>query len=424
MMHPKIHPEALELAGLLEPTWAGKLSELQASGVPLNANVVGQRQTENILQDQRAVDMRTAILELEPNAAPLTVITSRLPSKGTHNPEFSWVENSLASRFDAVNDGTGMTSGDTAMVVDDATKFEVQDLVKVTRTGEVVRVTAINTGTNTLTVTRGVGGGAAAINDNDELLKIGSAFAEGSRSKDAVSKNPSKVTNYTQIVKTPFEASETLIHSDTYTSPRDFDMAANHAGIEHKKDWEEIYIAGKPSETTANGETVRTTGGCLHFITSNINSIAGTMTEAEFYAGFRTAFRFGNQTQKTLFASELFVETINTYPRSKLELIQSDNDTTFGLRVMRFVSPFGNLNVVTHYLLEGSTYGGYGIVLDMSNVRARPLQNAEGSRDTRLVMNIQETDRDGRKHEYRTERGLEFGLEKTHALYTGVTGAA
>jgi hypothetical protein len=78
----------------------------------------------------------------------------------------------------------------------------------------------VNSGTNTLTVVRGVGGGAAAINDNDELLLIGSAQPEGDTSKPARSGNPTKVTNYTQIHRTPYESTETLIHSDTFTPRR------------------------------------------------------------------------------------------------------------------------------------------------------------------------------------------------------------
>lgn len=387
-------------------------------------DVTGARGTLNITQAQRKVDMREAILELEPNEAPLTVLLGRIPAEGTHNPKYDWVENELWARFDAVNDATGMIAGDTAMVVDNAAKFQVGDLVKVTSTGEVVRVTAVDTGTQTLTVVRGVGGGAAAIADNAELYIIGRAFEEGSLAPDAVSDNPTVVSNYTQIIKTPFEATNTLIHSDTYTRPKDFKMAANHAGIEHKKDWELVFWLGKPSEVAGASHPIRTTGGVLHFVTTNINSIAGTMTEAEFYAGFRTAFRYGNKKTKTLFASEIFVETINTYPRGKLQAVQADHDTTYGLNVQRFVSPHGNLNVICHYLFEGAEYGGLGVVLDLSNIRRRPLANSEGSRDTHIEMNIEDRGRDGKKHQYLTEQGFECGLEKTHAIYEGVTGAA
>jgi hypothetical protein len=90
--------------------------------------------------------------------------------------------------------------------------------------------------------------------------------------------------------------------------------------------------------------------------------------------------------------------------------------------VQRFQSPHGTLNFVTHNLLEGSVYGGYIAVLDMSLIKKRPLANAQGSRDTHIRRNIQAADADTQKHEYLTESGLEFGLEKAHALITNITG--
>jgi hypothetical protein len=82
---------------------------------------------------------------------------------------------------------------------------------------------------------------------------------------------------------------------------------------------------------------------------------------------------------------------------------------------MKFESPHGTLNVVTHNLLEGATYGGYGVVLDLSLIKKRPLANDQGSRDTHIRQNIQAPDADTRKDEYLTEsEGLEFGQEKRH----------
>lgn len=390
------------------------------------APVTGQRTSLNITQALRAVDMRREILELEPDAAPLCQLTmgkqNRLGTEPTHNPKFDWAESELANRFDAVNNGAGYILSATSIVVDDGTKFAAWDLVKVTRTGEVMLVTAV--ATNTLTVERGIGGGAAALVDNDELLRIASADAEGADVRDGVTSNPTTATNYTQIFRKSWQATETLVHSNTYTSPTDWRRAGALAGIEHKKDQELAFWLGTKRETTLSGKPHRTTGGVLSFVTTNVTDIAGTMTETEFYDGFSDAFRYGNKKVKTLFCSRLFAGVINTYPRGKIQAIQSDQDSTYGLNVTRFVSPFGTLNVVIHDLFEGTEYAGYGVILDLSMVKRRPLANQEGSRDTQVLPNRQGNGVDGRQHEYLTEVGLEVGLEKTHAIYTGVTGAA
>ena len=64
------------------------------------ADITGARGTANITQSIRKIDMKEQILELEPSSAPLTVLCSKLGSMGTHNPEFSWVEDQLDNRYD------------------------------------------------------------------------------------------------------------------------------------------------------------------------------------------------------------------------------------------------------------------------------------------------------------------------------------
>lgn len=380
------------------------------------ADITGARGTGNISQSMRKVDMKEAILLLEPDAAPLTVLSGRLNKRPTHNPEFSWQEDALDNRFDTVQ-GAQLDSATTIPVTTGA-NFAQHDLVKVTRTGEVMRVTAV--AGNNLTVVRGVGGAGIAINNLDELLIIGSAQPEGDTSKPARSTNPVKRTNYTQIQRTPFESTNTLIHSDEYTRPSDWEYQANKKGIEHKKSLEYQAWHGRPSEDLTGSQPRRTSGGVFFYVVTNVTDAGGTLTETVFFQAMRPAFRYGAKA-KVLFASMRIVDVLNSFPRGKIETIQADNDKTYGLNVRQFVSPHGTVNLVTHYLLEGTTYGGSAVLLDLSQISARPLANAKGSRDTHILNDIQAPDADTTKSEYLTEGGLEFGNEKTHALLTNVT---
>jgi hypothetical protein len=133
--------------------------------------------------------MAQEILLLEPDAAPLTVITKNINKKATVNPKFQWLEDELDPRFDRINNGAGYASGATSIVVDNGAYFEVQQIVYVTRTKESMRVTAV-AGTNTLTVVRGVGSTAQALVDNDELLIANTAQPEGDVSRVARTRNP------------------------------------------------------------------------------------------------------------------------------------------------------------------------------------------------------------------------------------------
>jgi hypothetical protein len=409
--------DVADLAALEAQGWTDRLAALVESGVPLNATVTGARGTASIGSFQRKIDMESAILMLEPDAAPLVTLTGqRISRKPTHNPEYSWVEDELAPRFDVVN---GTTGTGTSVIVTNYDRFAEHDLIKVTRTGEIMRVTAVTSGTATLTVVRGVGGSAVALLATDELLIIGSAQPEGDTSKPARSSNPVKVTNYTQIWRTPWESTETLLHSDTFTEPADWDYQANVHGIEHAKSQEYTMWHGRPSENLTGSQPRRTTGGVFYYITTNVTDAGGTLTEAEFWAALRPAMRYGAKL-KTLFASDLGANVLNQFPMGKLHVLQGED--TYGLDVRRFISPSGRVNVVTNYLFEGAVYGGYMAVLDLSQIKKRYLANSRGSRDTHVKDGIQAPDAETMKSEYRTEAGLEFGLEKTHALITGITG--
>ncbi len=383
------------------------------------ADVTGPRNTANVTQDIRRIEMAETILELEPNSYPLTVLASRLGTETTGNPEFFWMEDERAARFSAVNGTTG-TGAD--VVVDDPSYFAEHAMWKNTRTGENMRVVSVTASSSTVTFVRGVGGSAVATADEDELMHIGWAQPEGDTSRPERSTNPTKVTNYTQIIRTPFGATRTWRQSANMTRPKDWDRQANKASIEHAIDWEETFFHGKPSENTSGANPRRTTGGAFHYIQSNFTHAGGAMTEAEFFGAFSAAFRYGNQQTKTLFASRLVVDVINGYPRGKLELVQADNDATYGINVTKFRSPHGDLNVIRHNLLEGDEYGGYGVILDLSLIKRKVLSSPdEGSADTHIRENIQPNDLDGRKDEVLTEQGLQFGQEKAHAIIDGVT---
>src|SRR3954454_12047469 len=70
-----------------------------------------------------------------------------------------WLEDALLPNTDKVNDATYADPlTDTQFVVVNGARFRVGDQVQVEGAGEVMLVTAVNTGTNTLTVVRGYGG--------------------------------------------------------------------------------------------------------------------------------------------------------------------------------------------------------------------------------------------------------------------------
>jgi hypothetical protein len=348
---------------------------------------------------------------------------------GFHARERRGSEVHLAQRssskrgVDAVNNGAGYASGATSVVVDNGPLFAVDDLVKVPRTAEVVQVTGVST--NTLTVVRGIGSTtAAALVDNDPLYIIGTAAEEGSRSEVARSESPVVQTNYTQIFKHSVEASGTWMSSSNNSTPHDFPWQKRKSMIEHLKDIEGAFLFGGPGEATGpNGKKQRSTGGLLYYMTANNQAAGGTWTLASVNTFIRTITRYGSRS-KTFFVSALVASVLDTLSQNKMQTRVGDD--TFGVKILTYQTNLGELKIVPHRLLDDAGYTGVGIAVDFASqalgYRYLNGNGPGGARDTHVLLNRQESDRDGEKDEILTECGLRVGMPETGGVVTGVTG--
>ena len=387
--------------------------------------VTGYRDTNNITSTQLTRDIRKEILLYDQDLTPLVVLSSQLNggSAETVNPKFEWYEEDRDARRD-----TSTTTGSTAtqLTVGDATKWAAHDLWQNTVQDEVVRVVSVDSAT-LVTVIRDVAGtGATTFASGDEYIRLGTAKQEGDTSVASRSGNATAKFNYTQIFERTYSMTDTARNTANYTSPHDWDWRAMRAMQEFKLDQEFAFLFGAKSLDTSGEHPRRTTQGVVPTITTNVNDAGGTMSETEWWSYYGSGFRYSNASKiKFGFGARTPMDVLNSFPRGKLEVIQADQDTTYGLSIMKFRHVHGTVNLMTHNLLEDSTstYKKYIIVLDMIGngnnlVRRRYLQN----RDTQIQENVQENDRDGRKDRIFAEAGLELGLEKHHWVVTGITG--
>lgn len=379
--------------------------------------VVGATHTLNVDQTLRKIDMRQGLLRLQPDAAPITVLTGKLGSVGTHNPEFKWSEKNLPVYADAMS--AAVADGViTAIPVNNGSVFYVGDTVKVPSTGEVFRVTVV--AGNTLTVVRGVGGGAAAIASAAELIRIGTAMEEGDLSPTPRAENPTVLNNYTEIFKTSLRMTNTAKEGEQINGGKPWEERAFDKGIEHKRDMELAFLFSKPSEINTGGGPRRTTGGALNFIQTNVATAGGTLAQkTDLDPIIRAVRRYGSSDQVVGMASDFVLDTINGLAVSKLQLVQSDSDTVFGLKIMAYQTPNGIIRLTPHRLLsESPFYKSHLILLDFGCIRRRHVNN----RDTSIQTNIQPPNADYKEDQYLTECGLEFGLERRHGVLKGIVG--
>jgi len=377
--------------------------------------IVGMRGTDQLAPERKFIEMSNAIKMLVPDETPFTTFLQQLSKAKTGWPEYKALEDDVLPRFDAVVGAGGIA---TTFNVATGTKFRPADVIIATRTNEQMRVESVNV--NAITVTRG--GTPVALIDADEILIAGSAQPEGDLSRVPVSVEPTPVLNYTQIMRRSWELTGTAYASENMTDPQDWDYQAKKVGIEHKRDIERTLLFGTPSKVVAsNGQPMRFTGGLFYFIKTNAMDAGGGFSEAEFNTWSRTLFKYGSK-RKVLMGSPLATSVLNTFPQSKVRIAQSE--TKYGINITTFVSPFGQLGLVTNWELDGAKYGGVLVAYDQNNVRYRYLQNSKANRDSHVNTNIQPPDADSRRDEWLTEMGLEVNLEKTGGVVTGITGAA
>lgn len=403
---------------------------------------------DTIPAHERPTNWREGILQRFPNGhAPLVALTSVMKKKVTDDPQYQWWERELSDVRLKIEDGA-MAAGTLAWVCDaysdfgDVKQIKVGDLLKTdfeTAGGyEIVRVTAVNTGTQTLTVTRGYGDTTAhaswtigAGNDSGWIHKVGSAYEEGADTPEAVRYRPTKKYNYTQIFRNSLKATRTAMHTRLRTVDEVRDAKVECLTY-HSMDMEYAFWFGTRFEDTgAGGQPERSSRGVYEWIlqdaASNVKDFAGVdVSMEEIEAELLEAFRWGSQ-EKMGFCGNRAILAIQQMARRNASLEITPAIKEFGMDVRRLFTPFGTLVLKTHPLfnqiqstLSESWYGldSWLVILDMANLRYRPLRNS----DTQYLPDRQNNGIDGLTSEYLTECGLEVSHAKTHYVMKGVIG--
>lgn len=350
-------------------------------------------------------------------------LPSALGKRKVLNAKFLMFTNESMERSSAVNNAAGYSSSATSIVVDDGTLFSKYDQVYVPRTGEIMVVSAVSS--NTLTVTRGVGSTAAALLDNDGVFRLAAGYPVNSLSGNARATVPAEAYNYTQIFRTPIAIGRTDKDSqyNYATSPNEEARLIKEAAYDHNFSQELAFWYGRKAEVTAvdgSGARERFTGGIFENVTTNVMDISasGTLSEATLDAFAEMAFDRGSD-EKIMFCAPRVLSKINSLAKDKLRL-SSPKENMYGLDLAEYMTAHGKLLLArtSHFGRGalGAEYESYGVVIDPQQIKFAHLNQAENE----LRMNVQENDRDGVKHEWLVEAGLQITNETTHAILKGV----
>lgn len=376
--------------------------------------------------DERPKDFRESILFYNPNGtAPIFALTGKAGKKTVTDPQFFWW-NEPNTLWRGVTSGN-LGSSDTVVTLtatdpstsapsnvwQTATHLKPGDLLFVepatdtaTFSGEMIQVQTVLSDTQ-LTVLRGAGGtSAASINTGSNLTLIGSAFAEGTGAPSAVSRNPLKYTNYTQIFKDTYELTGTV----TETFARTGDAWSNDKKrkmFDHARAIELAFLWGQKSESTgANGKPIRTMGGLRTFIPSGNTTVFGSpVTVNSFLDALTPLFDFdteGGDTRIAFLGNKAITELNKVlFGATNVRVVWDKEIKLFGMDFKEMIIPRGRILFRSHPLMSRHTnFLAKGMfVLDFASVKYVALKG----RDTRVKDDVQLKDEDVRRGFVQTE---------------------
>jgi hypothetical protein len=384
---------------------------------PAQTLISGQQRTNAELQVSQVIDISNKVFQFDPAGSPMMrVITERSQTQPSKNTTIRWMEDAPVPTWFRAN--ATINSSATALVTSaDSSAIVPGDLLKVMSSGEVVRVTANNTSTNTLTIVRGFGGTAASISANAWLLNLRGGQPEGDSSVDARATVKVEKTNYTEIWKTSVELSRTITEVDHYGfTPRDYER--KKAGELHALSIERSFLFGRKKEDLTGARPIRAAGGFDEYVTTNRFAVGGTLNEADVLDWVMDCFRYSvspSRSRKLLICSREVQATIAGWGLNKLT-INDKARSVYGMEVTDYVTPAGTLSLIPHRLLENGAAGS-AYLIDPDGVFWRPLHTTE------LRTNIQAPDLDGYKDEFLTEGSFQYVMDEAHGVLTGVTYA-
>ena len=377
---------------------------------------------QDILQNERVIDMDDTIAMLDPDTSQFTTILMRIGRETANSTKVEWMEDELMPRLSSVASG-GATDGSTIVVAaGEGAYFRAGDVVRNARTGQAVRVVSV--ATDTLTVTAHLGRVAfAAAAASDQLLIVGNAAAQGAGL--GVEKQTKRVAqyNYTEIFRHPYGFTNSLSASRLYGGPVP-DKERSKKLVEHKRAIEYTAFWGvRHLDTSSFTEPVGHAGGLYEFVTTNVQNAAGVLTSTLLNTYLRQFLQHGTQ-NGILVVAPVVAQALSGF----LLNIWQPNTTdarVYGAKVDAFISgAYGfRIPVVVKrdwndFSSASTQYGGWAFYIDLDNY-SMPVLNG---RDTKQLRDRQNNDADRQDEEYLTELSFKVKIERSHGLIQGVTG--
>ena len=415
--------------------------------------ILGMRGTGDWASEQRPKSWREKILRLYPNGdAPLTAILSKMKSEALTDPEFSWWTKAFPTQAADVTDvytdvlTTAYTTGGTlgqALYI----KVSAAHAAYFRAGHQVLLMNTANFADNTNAKVTGVVFNGAnsyvavkllqadpttnGIADCNRLLIIGNINAEGAAMPDAISYNPTKLYNFTQIFRTPLSITRTARKTNLRTGDQ-YKESKREALELHSIEMEKAFLWGIRTEGIgSNGKPERTTAGMLSSIISNSGNVSDFTADSDFLNStwlesgeawlnkwLEQIFRYGGNS-RTAFVGSGTVLAINSLITEYGHFEYTPDTAEYGVKVKTWGTPFGEIHMMIHPLFSFEPAHRHTMaIFDPKDLIYRYIDDTTfyGEKEQ------QNTGRgriDGTDEEFLTECGLEFHHYTKTAFLSG-----
>lgn len=389
----------------------------------------GTGRTLQIFDKKTKIDISQEITEVDPNRAPFLRFLNALGnSSSCSNFKYEWLDEDF-KKMKTTLGATGVITSSTAttLVVDDADVFVPGDVVRVVdsdaKTTELMLIIS-KVSSTTYTVRRGAAGSSvqATFTDNDEVIKVGSAFSEGGLSADPDSTEPDWFYNYVQNFKSSVRISGRMDAVEVVGTSNELQRQLRRRMINHMESIEGAFLWGRRSHSTVVGDVGRTfTGGMeywldTHASTTNVlDATSAAFTFSYLNSNSNSIFRYGSE-KKLAITSGAVLTKINemAFPYLRLNKEATKN---LGVQVTDLTLTHGTLSLVHSRFMEHATLDSKVMfIIDPSFIRKRYMPG----RDTHINTNVQSNDEDAVKHEILSDIGLEIRNVKAHFMIENI----
>lgn len=408
---------------------AGEVYTNSFSTAISDINVAGSAVSGLLIGDKKIVyDISDVITNTDPNRAPFLRFLEKVGSKEACTSfKFEWLEEEDKALAGTINDsGTNVvgSASEKTLVTDESDLFVAGDILRFidvsADTFEIVRVDS-KTNATTYEVTRAYSGttGLTTFADGDEVVKMGSAFAENTTSADPDSIEPTWLYNLCQNFKSSVEISGRMDAMEVRGAANEITAQLQSRMRSHIEAIENAYMWGERSyEASSNSRT--TLGGLKYHVnasysTNEVDASSSTFNETYLDNLSNQIFRYGSD-RKVALVSGPTLAKISSFNKPYLRN-NKQASARLGIAVTDYDSAHGTLSLIHSRALERSAaWTKKMVIFDPQFIKKRFLRG----RDTRILTNVQANDQDGKKHSIESDISLEVRNAKAHLIISEI----